>query len=375
MSEKHKIALAVAGGGYRATLYSLGALWRLNEFGLLSKLSVITGVSGGSILTGYLAMRWDDLIFDESSVSTNFQSIIAKPIQKFCSKSIDMKSLVSGIFSWKETVGDKLAKAYDKGLFHGANLQSIPNTAPEFIFYGTNLQTGASVKIGKDALSDYKIGRYPSPDISMAQAVGISSAFPPMLSPVTMRLDPEKWIKSPLDGMSEFYDKLELRKKMLLADGGLYDNLGLEAVWKSKKYSHVISCDAGAPFKVHHKQKKDWYHQLMRMTSIMTDQQRALRKRILIERYIDGKFGGAYFGISTKIADYELKDSMTTDSSVSSKLKNLRSRLNTFTEEEQGHLINWGYALTDTAIRKYSPEFLAEGRNVQGNWPISKYQL
>lgn len=375
MSNKQHIALAVSGGGYRATLYSLGALWRLNEFGLLPRLTIITGVSGGSILTGYLAMRWDDLTFDESGIATNFQSVIAEPIQQFCSKSIDIKSLISGVFSWKETVGDKLAKAYDKGLFHGAGLQSISNAAPEFIFYGTNLQTGASVRIGKEALSDYKIGTYLSPDISIAQAVGISSAFPPMLSPVTMNLDPMNWEKGSLDGMSEFYDNIQLRKKMLLADGGLYDNLGLEAIWKSRKYSHLLCCDAGAPFNVHHKQKKDWYNQLMRMTGIMTDQQRALRKRILIERYIDGKFGGTYFGISTKIAKYDFNDSMTSDSAASAQLKGLRSRLNAFSEKEQGQLINWGYALTDTAIRKHSPDLLTDGRNAQGNWPIPEYQL
>lgn len=87
IAENQKIALAVAGGGYRATLYSLGALWRLNEFGLLSKLSTITSVSGGSILTGYLATKWDDLHFDDSGVASNFQEVIAEPIQNFCSKN------------------------------------------------------------------------------------------------------------------------------------------------------------------------------------------------------------------------------------------------------------------------------------------------
>jgi NTE family protein len=374
MTEKHKIALAVAGGGYRATLYSLGALWRLNEFGLLSKLSMITGVSGGSVLTGYLAIRWGDLSFDSSGVASNFREIIAEPIQKFCAKSIDIKSLVTGIFS-RETVGDKLAKAYDKGLFNGAKLDSIVRGAPKFIFYGTNFQTGSSVRIQKNELFDYKIGTYRHPKISMAQAVGISTAFPPMLSPVTLNLDPKQWKRISLKGMSEHFDDLQLRKKVLLADGGLYDNLGLEAVWKSKRYSHVLCCDAGAPFKVNHKQRTNWHGQIMRMTSIMTDQQRALRKRTFIERIIDNKFSGSYFGISTKIDDYKLENSMTTDSPISNELKNIRSRLNAFNEQEQGHLINWGYALADTAIRKRTPELLPEDLNRPGQWAVPKYQL
>ncbi|MCF7847691.1 MAG: patatin-like phospholipase family protein [Kiritimatiellales bacterium] len=372
MSEQRTIALAVAGGGYRATLYSLGALWRLDKFGLLSKLKTITGVSGGSILTGHVAAHWSDLIFNDSGISTNFREVIAEPIQEFCSKSIDIKSLAAGIFS-RETIGDKLVKAFDKGLFKSALLQSIPSNGPDFIFYGTNLQTGASVSIQKKELLDYKIGRYPKPDITMAQAVGISTAFPPMLSPVTLKLDPEQWKKISLEGMSEHYDDFQLRKKVLLADGGLYDNLGLEAVWKSKKYTHVLCCDAGAPFKVLSKLKTNWIGQFMRMTSIMTDQQRGLRKRILIERFIDKKFSGTYFGISTKIANYKFDDSMTSDSPVTAELKNLRSRLAAFNEEEQGQLINWGYALADTAIRKHTPELLSNDLNIKGTWPIHEY--
>jgi NTE family protein len=286
-----------------------------------------------------------------------------------------MRSLISGTLSLKDTVGDKLAKAYEKGLFKGAMLQSIPRGAPGFIFYGTNLQTGSSVRIGKSELYDYKIGSYPKPDISIAQAVGISSAFPPMLSPVTMKLNVEQWKKSTLAGISEHFDNVQLRKKVLLADGGLYDNLGLEAVWKSRKYSHVLCCDAGAPFKVHHKQKSNWYGQLMRMTSIMTDQQRALRKKIFIERITDEKFKGTYIGISTKIGAHKLEDSMTSDSATSAALQNLRSRLAAFNKTEQGHLINWGYALTDTAIRKRTPELLSPELNKKGNWVIPEYSL
>jgi NTE family protein len=232
MNAKRTIALAVAGGGYRATLFSLGSLWRLNQFGLLQKLSKITSVFGGSILTGYIAMRWHDLIFDASGRAENFHDVIAEPIQKFCANGIDVKSVISGLFSFKDTIGDKIAKAYDKGLFKGAMIQTIPNDAPEFLFYGTNYQTGSSIGIQKKAIYDYKIGRYLNPDISIAKTVGVSSAFPPVLSPVTFRTDPGEWEKIKGEGLSEYFDDVRLRKTLILADGGLYDNLGLEAVWK-----------------------------------------------------------------------------------------------------------------------------------------------
>ena len=67
-----KIALAISGGGYRATLYALGTLWRLNELGIFPKLKTITSVSGGSILSAWLAHNWGRLIFDNDGVASNF---------------------------------------------------------------------------------------------------------------------------------------------------------------------------------------------------------------------------------------------------------------------------------------------------------------
>ena len=39
------LGLALSGGGYRATLFGLGSLWRLNDAGLLGRLDRITSVS------------------------------------------------------------------------------------------------------------------------------------------------------------------------------------------------------------------------------------------------------------------------------------------------------------------------------------------
>jgi len=41
--------LALSGGGFRATLFHLGAFWRLNELGYLPNLDRVSSVSGGSI--------------------------------------------------------------------------------------------------------------------------------------------------------------------------------------------------------------------------------------------------------------------------------------------------------------------------------------
>jgi NTE family protein len=115
---KKEIALALSGGGFRATLFTLGSLWRLNEFGLLPRINRITSVSGGSITSAYLAMRWNELDFNnDTGVAENFDTTIARPLQQFCSKSLDILAGISGLILPFTTIGDKVAKQYSKRLF------------------------------------------------------------------------------------------------------------------------------------------------------------------------------------------------------------------------------------------------------------------
>src|SRR5215510_1106800 len=54
-----KIGLALSGGGFRATLYHLGLARFLRDAGILSQVSHITSVSGGSIFAAHLVLNWD----------------------------------------------------------------------------------------------------------------------------------------------------------------------------------------------------------------------------------------------------------------------------------------------------------------------------
>lgn len=79
------IALCLSGGGFRATLFHLGALRRLNELGDLSQSECFSSVSGGSILNGVRATRWNNLAKSEADgVFTNFHRLIADPLRPFC---------------------------------------------------------------------------------------------------------------------------------------------------------------------------------------------------------------------------------------------------------------------------------------------------
>jgi NTE family protein len=85
---------------------------------------------------------------------------------------------------------------------------------------------------------------------------------------------------------------------------------------------------------------------------VLIDQTRALRKSWFLDELKAGRQCGTYWGVSTLIKDYNVP-TVAKDSPFSAALKAIRTRLNRFTPREQAHLINWGYALTDAAVRAY----------------------
>src|SRR5260370_36900467 len=88
-------ALALSGGGFRAMLYHVGALWRLNELGLLNQLDTIASVSGGSLLAGCLAARWSALQFEEN-VAVNLREEVFEHVLQFSRRLIDIPAILTG---------------------------------------------------------------------------------------------------------------------------------------------------------------------------------------------------------------------------------------------------------------------------------------
>src|SRR5437763_8198777 len=85
--ERHGIGLCLSGGGFRAALFHLGALRRLNELGVLSQVDTISSVSGGSILSAHLAARigaWPEA----GTQIPDWQSQVADPFYAFAATNI-----------------------------------------------------------------------------------------------------------------------------------------------------------------------------------------------------------------------------------------------------------------------------------------------
>lgn len=339
------IALCLSGGGYRAMLFHLGALWRLNELGYLPKLYRVSSVSGGSITAAVLAMNWAKLDFDKTNVGRQFNSVVVEPIRQLGGKTIDVGSVISGALL-PGSIADKITDAYRKYLFGDKTLQDIPDV-PSFIINATNVQSGSLWRFTKPYMRDWQVGEVKNPKIELAVAVAASSAFPPVLSPLEIELEPgvfNEQYPAPLQ-------REPFTTDVVLTDGGVYDNLGLETAWK--RYRTILVSDGGGNLEPEAEPKKDWMRHTLRVLFIIDNQVRSLRTRQVIASYKMKTRLGTYWGIRSDIANYGLQDALDCPFDKTLKLANVATRLQRLEPEIQEQLINWGYAICDAGMRKH----------------------
>jgi NTE family protein len=346
-------ALCLSGGGYRAMVFHIGVLWRLHETGLLRTIARISSVSGGSITAGLLALKWKSLSFAPGSTKSDFVPKVVAPLRAMASETIDAESVIVGALL-PGSIADRIAAAYDRVLFNGATLQDLPD-APRFVINATNVQSGVLWRFMKPYMRDYRVGEVKSPRVPLAQAVAASSAFPPVLSPFELRLNDRDFV--PGTGMD--LQRPPFTTKVVLTDGGVYDNLGLETAWK--RHGTVLVSDAGGRLDAEEEPKTDWARHSYRVLNLIDSQVRALRKRQVIDSFElhakdpanpDGR-KGAYWGVRTDIADYQLADALPCPLPRTTELAETPTRLKRLDDATQQRLINWGYAVCDAALRKH----------------------
>lgn len=339
------IGLCLSGGGYRAMIFHLGALWRLYETGRLHDIARISSVSGGSITAGLLALKWRNLSFDPARVEDDFLREVVAPLRALAGRTIDVGAVLRGLVL-PGGAAAQVAAAYRKHLFDAATLQDLPDR-PRFVINATNMQSGVLWRFMKPYMRDYRVGEVKHPTVPLAEAVAASSAFPPVLSPQRMSLDPKSF--SPPKKEDLHFEPFTSR--VVLSDGGVYDNLGLETVWK--RYKTVLVSDAGGKLQPEPKPKTNWLQHSYRVLNVIDSQVRALRKRQLIDSFKAEERSGTYWGIRTNIADYKVPTPLPCPFDRTLRLAETPTRLARMDPLLQERLINWGYAVCDAALRRH----------------------
>lgn len=349
------LCLALSGGGFRATLFHLGALRRLNEIGVLSSFKSVSSVSGGSIMALCLADGMISVPPEPGKPLKNFNNIATKAMDVVSfnlRRTVMLKKLLpwNSLTSLPELVAKELANRVTT-----RTLADLPDT-PRFIFCATDLVFGSSWVYEKQRAGNYQAGykRTGLHVIELAYAAAASACFPPIFRPMNPVIKGED-----LEGGDEQGAEAdECRKKIRLTDGGVYDNMGLEPLWKNAE--SLIVSDAGGTFE--YDAHRGTLSDLKRYPDIMGNQARALRKRWLISSFITGDgpgglpgLNGTYFATTSDITRYDPNSKLGYSSPTAHKIAQIRTDLDKFSDAEQAVLQNHGYLLCDIAIKTHLP--------------------
>ncbi len=369
------IGLCLSGGGYRAMLFHLGALWRLQQLRLLDATDAaprardlgalvrISSVSGGSITSAMLGLRWTQCQTANSDPNVRVQAFGENVVRKIRAMSevtlagwnAEGALKLIGAVVLPGSVNDYITRNYAKYLYRKdtgdeATLQDLPDT-PRFVINASNLQSGSLWRFSKPYMWDWRVGKIANPAFSLARAVAASSAFPPVLSPAVLKFQDSDFVPGTGGAGENDLQHPPFTTRVELSDGGVYDNLGLETVWKS--YQTVLVSNAGKPLDFEEKVGINWTSQSLRVVSVMDNQVGSLRKRLLIESFETKQRSGTYWGIESDIENYPCADKLPCPIARTRQLAAVATDLSRKDEETQERLINWGYAVCDAAVRSW----------------------
>lgn len=298
-----KYDLALSGGGYRAMLFHVGAAWRLHELGMLREVQTISSVSGGSITAAVILSQINRLDPADRGVEkskTCFAKLIAAPLLSFSQSSIDWKAATWALLTHQHG-GNVLSDYYTARLFGDATLHELPQQ-PMLMLQSTNLHTGSVWSFTQQEMGDAQIGYANVRNVRIADAVAASSAFPPVLSPFRI-VSSGPWRATSrvpaltLGRESAAYKAYgvsaaqaptalvaQLRAEgVLLTDGGVADNLGIEALARSDR--DLLVSDGGAPARAVDRPSTGIFTQLIHITELIHAQPSELRFSELMDEF------------------------------------------------------------------------------------------
>lgn len=239
------LALALSGGGHRATLFGLGALLYLVDAGQGPRLGSIASISGGSLTNGYIGLHCDLTTASPEEVRGHAGALAHQVARRgtlwaapltwaFCALVL-LLPILAGVLTWRLgsawgwlvwavtlLVDGWLAqqrswvgrKAFERTLFHRARLDAV-HPAVDHVICSTDLQTHELVYFSPRFVTSWRLGWGRPGSLGLAHAVQASAALPGAFSAVRI----------PVSRFG-FPDPDPVVRSLLLTDGGVYDNMG-----------------------------------------------------------------------------------------------------------------------------------------------------
>ena len=268
------VGLALSGGGSRAIAFHLGCLRALHDLDLLSRVQVISSVSGGSVISAMYAYSSNSFrefdarvvellrrgfhrdIFREVLRPASMGKILQSRITASSSFLVRMllhlvrNAVRPGIaprssppparrFSRTEAFRDVIAKS----LFGNTIVRDVARDSLHTVINATELRTGSAFRFGSRQSGCWRFGTIPPEDVLLADAVAASAAYPVLLPAL------ERKYRFTKGGQTTE------PTRVLLTDGGVFENLGVSPMEPGRTPSistnvfdpdYIICCDAGA---------------------------------------------------------------------------------------------------------------------------------
>src|SRR5207344_2280812 len=114
---------------------------------------------------------------------------------------------------------------------------------------------------------------------------------PPVLSPLKLDVNVEDY-EPPSGQPSEDLHREPYLTDVVLTDGGVYDNLGLETAWKY--YKTVLVSNGGGKMQAEDEPKGDWVRHALRINEVIDNQVRSLRTRQVVGSFEARERKGTY---------------------------------------------------------------------------------
>ena len=278
------IAIALSGGGSRAMAFHLGCLRALHACGVLEQAKTISAVSGGSVLGALYCQHSGDFASFEANVRAGLRrGFIGAALKKAVTTSEGVKALACLFplaitqlgaailryatlvcpmprrfrrrlvaflseasfprFASRTTI---LQRVFADDLFERRTLADLRADRPKLIIVACELRTKSAFYFARDSVGSWRLGKTDPAGIQIAHAVAASAAYPGLLPALDECLTLEK-------------NGRHSRHRVILTDGGVYDNLGLAPLWPDRepeislhadRYDTIIACRAGYGFEL-----------------------------------------------------------------------------------------------------------------------------
>lgn len=361
-----KIGLALSGGGLRAAVFHFGVLQRLAQVRQLEQISYLSTVSGASLAIALVYElnkgTWPDsqTYIDEISpqlrkllTTINLQhALYTKCMYKFWKVPFARANLLA------EVIRDKWGVNF--------SLKDLPSS-PRWLINTTCYETGKNWRFDKKRMGDYQFGYVTNPDFDVANAVAASAALPAIIGPYELETTAYNWVRFPAYDEESFIPIDPILSKVHLWDGGIYENLGIEGLYKigtgvRDGVDYLIVSDAGAPLGI----QRNRLNSYLRLINIGMSQSRGLRARAAVNYFRSHPNTGVYLQIGNTVDEIIRRSKAKLDFNIDcdgvlspgqvSFLKHMPTHVKQFTTMEFDQLYRHGYEVADTTLFCYTPD-------------------